>query len=85
MCADGTIISTIVNTSLTDAAEIACQVADFRVESITAEILSGDPHDHNDFENKDVVKTVEFKDFTLTADGFTTVLPPCSIVKFRIK
>lgn len=82
---DGTIISTIVNTSMTDSAEVACQVADFAVKSITAEILTGAPHDHNDFENKDVVATVEFNGFTPTADGFTTVIPPCSVVKFVIK
>ncbi len=82
---DGTIVSTIVNTSLTDSAEIACQVADFAVKGITAEILTGAAHDHNDFENKDVVKTVEFTDLTPTADGFTTVIPPCSVVKFIIK
>ena len=82
---DGTIISTIVNSSLTDPAEIACQVADFRVSGITAEILTGDPHDHNTFENTDAVHTVEFTNFTPTADGFTTVIPPCSVVKFVIK
>ncbi len=82
---DGTIVSTIVNTSLTDAAEIACQVADFAVSEITAEILTGNPHDHNDFENKNVVHTVAFTDFTKTADGFKTTIPPCSVVKFIIK
>lgn len=82
---DGTIVSTIVNTSLDKSAEVACQVADFRVSAITAEILTGDPHDHNSFEAKDVVKTVEFTDFTPTADGFTATLPPCSVVKFVIR
>ena len=82
---DGTIISTIVNTSLTEAAEIACQVADFAVSDISAEILTGDPHDHNDFENKDVVHTVAFTDFVQTADGFKTTIPPCSVVKFIIR
>jgi alpha-N-arabinofuranosidase len=85
VCEDGTIISTLVNTSLTDTAEIACQVADFKVSEITAEILTGDCHDHNTFEKKDAIKTVAFTDFTPTADGFTTAIPPCSVVKFIIK
>ena len=82
---DGTIVSTVLNTSLTESAEITCQVADTRVTSITAEILSGNPHDHNDFENKTVVETKPFTAFTPTADGFVATLPPCSVVKFLIK
>ncbi|MBQ7312308.1 MAG: alpha-N-arabinofuranosidase, partial [Clostridia bacterium] len=82
---DGTIIATIVNTSLSDNAEIACQIADFKVSGITAEILTGEVHEHNSFDNKDVVSIKEFSGFETTADGFTTVLPPCSVVKFVIR
>ena len=82
---DGTIIATIVNTSLTDASDIACQIADFKVSGITAEILTGEVHEHNSFDNKDVVSIKEFSGFETTADGFTTVLPPCSVVKFVIR
>ena len=83
--ADGTIISTIVNTSMTEAAEVDCQIADFRVKDIVAEVLMGDAHDHNTFENKDVVKTVAFNDFEVKADGFKATIPPCAVVKFVIK
>ncbi len=82
---DGTIISTIVNTSLADHAEIVCQIADFRVSDITAEILTGEVHAHNSFENKNAVSTSAFDGFEATADGFKTVLPPCSVVKFVIR
>ncbi|MBR5442331.1 MAG: alpha-N-arabinofuranosidase [Clostridia bacterium] len=83
--ADGDIISTISNASLTDAAEIKCQIADFTVSSVTAEIVTGDVRNHNTFDNKEVVKTAEFTDFTLTSDGFVANVPPCSVVKFIIK
>ncbi len=83
--ADDEIVSTISNISLTDAKEIKCQVADYSVSSITAEIITGDVRNHNDFDNKDVVKTAEFKDFAVTADGFVANIPPCSVVKFIIK
>ena len=82
---DGTIISTISNISLTDKAEIKCQIADFAVSDVKAEIVSGNARDYNTFENKEVVKTVEFTDFTLTNDGFIANIPPCSVVKFIIK
>ena len=82
---DGTIIATIVNTSLTESAEVACQIADFKVSGISAEILTGEAHAHNDFENKNAVSTCEFSDYEAAADGFKTVLPPCSVVKFTIQ
>ena len=85
MAEDGTIVSTVLNTSLTESAEITCQVADTRVTSVTAEILSGDPHDHNDFHHKDTVGIKPFTDLTPTADGFTATLPPCSVVKFTVR
>ena len=82
---DGTIISTIVNTSMTESAEVDCQIADFAVQGITAEVLTGDAHDHNTFENKDAVKTVAFNDFEVKADGFKATIPPCSVVTFVIR
>ncbi len=82
---DGTIISTISNSSLNDAEMIKCQIADFRVTSVSAEILAGKMDDHNTFENKNAVKTQVFSDFTITNDGFVANVPPCSVVKFVIK
>ncbi len=82
---DGTIISTIVNTAASKSAEIECQIADFAVKEITAEILTGDMGDFNTFENKNAVTTAVFTDFEKTYDGFKAALPPCSIVKFVIK
>ncbi|MBE7068817.1 MAG: alpha-N-arabinofuranosidase [Clostridiales bacterium] len=82
---DGTIVSTIVNTSMSENAEVHCQIEDFKVKEITAEIVTGDAHDYNDFDKKDVVKTCGFENFKKTEDGFTATLPPCSVVKFLIK
>ena len=82
---NGTIVSTISNASLTEGYEIKCQVADFEVKAVKAEIVNGNARDYNTFDNKEVVKTVEFTDFTLTKDGFIAKLPPCSVAKFIIK
>lgn len=82
---NGTIYSTITNTSATKAAKIKCQIADTKVKSITAEILTGDIHDKNDFENTNVVHTVKFDDFRALKDGFTATIPACSVVKFTIE
>ncbi|MGN0458992.1 MAG: alpha-N-arabinofuranosidase [Eubacterium sp.] len=82
---DGTIYSTVTNTSSNKAAKIKCQIADTRVSSITAEILTGECHEKNDFDNTDNVKTVEFTDFRKLKDGFRANIPACSVVKFVIK
>ena len=81
---NGTIYSTITNTSSVKSAKIKCQIADTRVDSIYAEIIRGECHDKNDFENLDNVKTVEFIDYKKLKDGFTAVIPACSVVKFVI-
>ncbi len=85
LAADGTIVSTVVNTSQHEAAEIACQVADTAVSDVKAEILTGEAHDYNDFDKERKVETVSFDGFRKTADGFTTEIPACSVVKFTIR
>lgn len=82
---NGVIYATVTNTSPDEAVEIKCQLADSEVKEIKAEILGGEPHSYNSFENKNAVKIAEFTDFSLLSDGFIATLPPCSIVKFIIK
>lgn len=82
---NGVIYSTITNTHATKAAKIKCQIADTKVKSIKAEILTGDIHDKNDFDSANVVHTVEFTDFRQLKDGFTATIPACSVVKFVIE
>lgn len=82
---DGTIVATIVNTSLNEESEIHCQIADFNVEEIKAEILGGEAHLYNSFENKNVVETKAFADYEVLSDGFKATIPACSVVKFVIK
>lgn len=81
---NGTIYSTITNTSSVKSAKIKCQIADTKVDSIYAEIIGGECHDKNDFENQDKVKTVNFTDYKKLKDGFKAVIPACSVVKFVI-
>lgn len=82
---NGVIYSTITNVSANKGERIKCQIADTKVKSVEAEILSGDIHAKNDFENAGKVATMEFTDFRKLSDGFTANIPPCSIVKFTIE
>ena len=82
---NGTIYSTITNTSSKKSSKIKCQIADKKVSEITAEIITGEMHEKNDFDNGDNVKSVEFTSFRKLGDGFVAEIPPCSVVKFVIK
>ena len=85
MASDGSIVSTIVNTSADESTEVLCQIADFLTSEITAEILTGDINDYNTFDESGKVYTVPFNGFEMTEDGFKAVIPPCSVVKFIIR
>lgn len=82
---NGVIYATVTNLSADNAAEIACQIADRKISSVSAEIVTGAMDDFNDFDSEEKVFIREFTDFTPAEDGFTAVLPPCSVVKFIIK
>lgn len=82
---NGVIYSTITNTSSKKASKIKCQIADTKVSAIKAEIITGECHEKNDFENCENVKISEFTDFRKLSDGFTSTIPPCSVVKFVIE
>ncbi|MBR3738608.1 MAG: alpha-N-arabinofuranosidase, partial [Eubacterium sp.] len=81
---NGTVYSTISNASITEGAEIECQIADTRIETIRAEIISADCRAKNDFDKAESVKCEDFTDFEATTDGFKAKIPPCSVVKFII-
>ena len=81
---NGVIYSTVTNNSHNKAAKIKCQIADTKVGSIKAEILTGECHELNDFDDGNRVKTAEFTDFRQLRDGFTANIPACSVVKFTI-
>ena len=82
---NGTIWATVVNTSYDKSADVKCQVADTAVRSVKAQILSGDIAQYNTFSAPQTVQVKEFSDFSVSSDGFTAVLPPCSVVRFEIR
>lgn len=82
---NGVIYSTVVNTCDKNSAEIDCEIAHSGVKSVKASIITGDIHDGNTFENKNIITEKEFSDFKVTDNGFQAKLPPCSVVKFVIE
>ncbi len=82
---NGVIYATITNTSSAKSAKIKCQIADTKISSIKAEILTGECHEKNDFDDTEHIKIAEFTDFRQFKDGFQATLPACSVVKFIIQ
>ncbi len=82
---NGIIYSTIANTSLNKSSKIKCQIADRKVKSVKAEIITADCRDKNEFGKKEAVKIEKFEDFRKLSDGFTVNVPACSVVKFTIE
>ncbi len=82
---NGVIYSTVANTSSTKSAKIKCQIADTKVKSIKAEIITEECHAKNEFDSEEKVFIKEFTSFRQHRDGFTAELPACSVVKFTIE
>lgn len=80
----GVMTVTLANCSLTENAEISCDICHFNGSNVTARIVTGDPHSFNDFDNPEKVKaedhTAKLENGVLTLD-----LPACSVVAVTIR
>ena len=82
--ADGDILLTVANTDMDAACPIDVIVAEASASSVSARVLSGDPHDHNTFDAPETVKPVAL-DVQLKDGHVTGTLPPCSVAAIVIK
>ncbi len=48
-------------------------------------MVTGKMADHNTFENPEVVKEAEFKDYSKTDNGIKFTIPACSVLMLRLK
>lgn len=82
---NGFIYATVANISDSEEREIYCQIADRKIKAVNAQQLSGAISDKNDFDSTDRVTIKPHRLNEIYTDGFKTVLPPCSVVKFVIE
>ena len=84
---NGVITITLNNTSLTEAEDIDVVLSnDGKSYSVCeARYVTGTMDAHNTFENPEVVKEDDFKDYEKTDCGLKVKLPACSVVTLRIK
>lgn len=80
---DGTYLLTLANISLTETAEL--DLEGIAGEVIEARILTGEIHDHNTFENPDVVAPKTYHAYRGADNGFVLSVPPVSLISMKIK
>lgn len=80
---ENVITVTLANCSLSEDAEISCGLNGFLPSSASAEILTGNVTDKNDF---DMPENVAIEPYTASIEngGFSVVLPPCSVVRVTL-
>jgi alpha-N-arabinofuranosidase len=85
MDADGTIHITLTNLSLTEDYDINTILADYQAKEVTGEIVHGDMHDMNTFEQPDAVKVHAFSDVKITEQGLSFTIPKCSVLHLAVR
>ena len=81
---NGVLTITAANCSLSDEAEISCELCGIDAGEVSARILTDEIHAHNDFDRPD---SVTVKPFTAALENrkLGLKLPPCSVVEVTIR
>ncbi|MDO5336095.1 MAG: alpha-N-arabinofuranosidase [Eubacteriales bacterium] len=85
MDAEGAIHLTLANLSATESYPIESIIFDFKVKEAVGEIVTGEMHDKNTFENPECVKVQKFTDVTVTDEGVNFTIPACSVLHLTIR
>ena len=80
----GVLTLTAANCSLTDEAEIACEICNLPVYAAAAQIVTGDVRAYNDFDAPDRVK-VQPLTVSLQDGKLHMTLPPCSVAAVTLQ
>jgi len=82
---DGTINITLVNIDPNNSMSINCELVGFDAKNGTGKIITSNKiNDHNTFENPEIVKPEEYKDFKITKGKLIANLPAKSVVLVRV-
>ena len=87
--ADGSITTTICNPSAGDALPVRTVIAGKHVSLRSADLLAGDIHAHNDFEEGNAVAIAPFEGIKVAYEGEDTVLtytlPACALARITVQ
>ncbi|MDR3598387.1 alpha-N-arabinofuranosidase [Clostridium sp.] len=82
---EGRINVTINNLSISDAYDIEGIFVEKEIKAVKATILTSEMGAYNTFDEPEVVKPEEFKEFTITNKGIDFKIPKCSVIHFVIE
>ncbi len=83
---DGVVHISLVNINPNKGQEISVSLRGMSASSVSGRILTSQKlQDHNDFDNPNKVKPVDFKGATLKGDDLKVTLPPVSVVVLTLK
>ena len=81
---DGKIHITVTNLSASEAYEVDVTIADTIVKGVKGEIVGGEIHTHNTFDNPDAVKTENFDNVTFKDNTLKFTIPPSSVIHLEV-
>lgn len=81
---NGNLHITLSNCSLEEAFAIDCDILYSEYKNYQAQILTGDVHDHNTFDDPEQVKVVPFTALNLEGGKLSLTAPPCSIISITL-
>ncbi len=83
---DGVVHISLVNINPNKGQEVSISLRGMSASSVNGRILTSlKLQDHNDFENPNKIKPVDFKGATLKGDDLKVTLPPVSVVVLTLK
>lgn len=82
---DGTMHITLTNASLTDSVPVEAYIFNRNISQVQGEIVTGEMHEMNTFENPDCVQVRAFTDVTITEEGLLFRIPACSVLHLTVK
>ena len=81
----GQVHITITNLSADEASEIEAEIMEREVKEVKGELLAGDIHAKNTFEEPTNVQPVPIHNIILDNGAFKFTLPPCSVAHLVVK
>lgn len=82
---DGTLHITLTNLSLEEDYEIDTTILDKAVSQVRGEIVTGEMHAKNTFEEPETVTVETFDKAELTEGGLKFTIPKCSVVHLEVR
>ena len=83
--ADGVLNITSANLSMTEKAQIECEITGMDAKSVSGRILTGSAGDHNTFEQPEKVKAVDYTDAKISGGKVVFEVPANSVLLVSVR